>query len=266
MRAAVILLVLLGIAAIDVPAQAAEPTVQISSRNQKIRAILLKPEKPVASVVLLVGGHGQMDIAPNGAIKWGRGNQLIRTRAEYLKQGFAVLVPDIAPDWKGENSKPVSNYRLHARHGADIGALVAYMRTIAEPVVIVGTSRAAVTTGVALLVNEGKNRPDYVALTAPMLMPAENQPSFQKAIQGKADRAQIQMLVVGHKKDECKYTLPESIDAFRNWRGADKLEIVMLDGPQGTGHPCDAQAAHGFIGIDNQVVTTVSEWIKRQKP
>lgn len=245
--------------------QAQEPTVQISSRNQKIRAILLKPEKPVASVILLAGGHGQMDIAPNGAIKWGRGNQLVRTRAAYAKQGFAVLVPDIAPDWKGEKN-PVSGYRWNPRHGADLGALVAYMRTIAEPVVIVGTSRAAVSAGVALLVNEGKDRPDLVALTAPMLMPVQHQPSFQKAIQGNVQKAQIQMLVIGHKKDQCAYTLPESIEAFRKWRGSDKLEVVLLDGPQGTGHPCEAQAAHGFAGIDDQVVQTVSAWIKRQKP
>lgn len=246
-------------------AGAAEPTVEIPSRNQKIRAILLKPDKPVASVILLVGGHGQMDIARDGSIKWGRGNQLVRTRARYLKQGFAVLVPDIAPDWKGEKN-PVSGYRWHRRHGADLGALVAYMRTIAEPVVVVGTSRAAVSAGVMLLVTEGKNRPDFVVLTAPMLMPAENQPSFQKAIQGNVRKAQLPMLIVGHSKDQCAYTLPETIEAFRQWRGGDRLDILMLDGPQGTGHPCEAQAAHGFAGIDDEVVRAVSGWIKRQKP
>jgi len=245
-------------------AHAQEPTVEIASRNQKIRAILLKPEKPVASVILLVGGHGQMDIAPNGAIKWGRGNQLIRTRADYVKQGFAVLVPDIAPDWKGEKN-PVNGYRWNSRHGADIGALVAYMRKIAEPVVLVGTSRAGVTTGVALLVTEGANRPDLVVLTAPMLMPYKNQPSFLKAIQGNKQKAQVPMLVIGHKKDECAFTSPGSIEEFRKWRGGDKLEILMLDGPQGAGHPCEAKAAHGFFGIDEQVVEAVSTWIKARK-
>lgn len=265
MRAGVVLLgFLLGFAA-TLGASAQQPTVEIASRNQKIRAILLKPEKPVASVILLVGGHGQMDIARNGAIKWGAGNQLVRTRVNYLKEGFAVLVPDIAPDWKGPESKPVSGYRWHARQGADIGALVAYMRTIAEPVVLVGTSRAAVTTGVALLANDGKTRPDYVVLTAPMLMPAKNQPSFQQAIQGNVQKAQIEMLLIGHKKDQCEYTLPESIETFRKWRGDEKLDVLMLDGPQGTGHPCEARAAHGFAEIDGQVVKAVSDWIRARK-
>lgn len=266
MRTAVVLLAFIVSLSSSFVANAAEPTVEIPSRNQKIRAILLKPEKPVASVILLVGGHGQMDIAANGAIKWGRGNQLVRTRAEYLKQGFAVLVPDIAPGWKGAESKPVNGYRWHPQHGADLGVLVAYMRTIAEPVVIVGTSRAAVSTGVMLLVTEGKNRPDYVVLTAAMLMPSGNQPSFLKAIQDNKQKAQVPMFLIGHKKDQCAYTLPQSIDAFKAWRGDGKLDILLLDGPQGTGHPCEAQSAHGFISIDDQVVKAVSDWIKRQKP
>jgi hypothetical protein len=245
-------------------ASAAEPTVEVVSRGQKIRAILLKPEKPVASVILLVGGHGKMDIAPDGAIGWGRGNQLIRTRADYLKAGFAVLVPDIAPNWKTPDGV-VQRYRWHPQFGADIGALVAYMRTIAEPVVLVGTSRAAVSTGVALLVTDGKARPDYVVLTAAMLMPAGHHPSFQQAIQGNKAKAQVPMLVIGHKRDRCPQTLAASIDAFKQWRGADKLDTLLLDGPDGTGHACEARSAHGFAGIDDQVVKAVSDWIKSRK-
>ena len=32
--------------------------------------------------------------------------------------------------------------------------------------------------------------------------------------------------------------------------------------PEGKGDPCDAQAAHGFAGVDGEVVSTVSAWIK----
>jgi len=263
MRAVVLLSVLLAGNFFGV-AHAQEPTVQIASRNQRIRAILLKPEKPVASVILLVGGHGQMDIAPGGSMKWGRGNQLVRTRASYVKQGFAVLVPDIAPDWKAEKN-PKWGYRWNVRHGADIGALVAYMRKIAEPVVIVANSRAAVSLGVTLLVTKEKNRPDLAVMTVPMLMPVEEQPSFVKGIQDKPERAQIQMLIVSNKNDVCSFTLPELIADFQKWRGADKLDVVMLEGPQGTGHPCESEAAHGFAGIDDQVVETVSAWIKSRK-
>jgi hypothetical protein len=39
----------------------------------------------------------------------------------------------------------------------------------------------------------------------------------------------------------------------------------MLDGPNGTGDPCEAESAHGFAGIDGQVVATVTGWIKSKK-
>jgi hypothetical protein len=264
LRAVVVVLGFVATVLAGFGANAAEPTVEISSRNQKIRAILLKPEKPVASVILLVGGHGKMDIAPNGAIKWGSGNQLVRTRADYAKQGFAVLVPDIAPDWKTPTGV-VNGYRWHPNIGRDLGAMVAYMRTIAEPVVVVGTSRAAVSAGAMLFVTESKNRPDYLVLTAAMLMPSGNQPNFLRGIQNDKQKAQVPMFLIGHKKDQCEYTLPASIEEFRKWRGGDKLDVLYLDGPQGTGHPCEARAAHGFAEIDDQVVMAVSNWIKRQK-
>jgi hypothetical protein len=86
-----------------------------------------------------------------------------------------------------------------------------------------------------------------------------------KAIQGNKEKAQVPMFVIANKKDSCEYTLPASIDAFKAWRGADKLDTLLLDGPVGSGHPCEAQAAHGFVGIDDQVVKAISDWIKSRK-
>jgi hypothetical protein len=70
--------------------------------------------------------------------------------------------------------------------------------------------------------------------------------------------------VVGHKKDRCRWTLPASVPAFKTWyeKGGRTLDVVILDGPEGSGDPCEARAAHGFAGIDGQVVSTVTGWIK----
>ena len=262
--------VLFGFAGLcaTLPVLAAEPIVEVVSRGQKIRAILLKPEKPVASVILLAGGHGNLQIAPDGAIGWGRRNQVVRTRANYQAAGFAVLVPDIAPDWKapGQKGGVVQGYRFNPVHGGDIGALVEYMRGIAEPVFIVATSRGAVTAGVALLGADGKRKPDGMVLPSPMLVPVEPRvPSFIRAIQGNKAKAQVPMLLVGHRKDTCRWTLPETLEQFRAWRGGGDIEIVFLDGEPGSGDPCQTEAAHGFYGIDQQVVDIVAGWIKRQK-
>jgi hypothetical protein len=253
------LAVLLALAAGHAQAQT-EKVVEIPSRGTKVRALLSVPPNPVASVVLLAGGHGILALSPDGKIGWGAGNQLVRTRAAYAKAGFATIVPDSAPDM-GTPQAPKNGFRWSAEHGRDIGAVVAYMRTIKTPVALVGTSRAAVATGASLAHVTGPGRPDMVVLTAPMLMTHGNQPSFQQAMANNPAKAQLPFFVVGHRKDTCAYTLPASIETFRTWHGG-KLDVTLLDGPEGKGDPCEAQAAHGFAGIDGEVVSTVSAWIK----
>jgi dienelactone hydrolase len=239
-----------------------ETVVEIASRGQKIRAILITPNSPVGSVVLLAGGHGKLDISAEGRIGWGAGNQLVRTRAAYANAGYATLVPDIAPDLKTPGGV-VDGYRYSARHGQDIGALVQYMRGIKAPVVLVGTSRGAVSAGAAVAHSSGPKRPDALVLTAPMLVPiGDNKPNFQMAA-GDPARARLPFLVVGHKKDTCRWTASSTFDRFKQWQGG-KVEVTMLDGPPGSGDPCEAQSAHGFFGIDENVVSTVTQWVKGQ--
>jgi dienelactone hydrolase len=259
---AVALALLTVFAALPAHAQTTE-VVEIPSRGQKVRAIVIKPANPIGSVILLVGGQGVMAISPGGKIGWGAGNQLIRTRTSYAAAGFVTIVPDAAPDM-GTPQSPKNGYRFSPEHGQDLAAVVTYARGIKAPVTIVGTSRGAVSAGILLAQASGPGRPDAMVLTAPMLMTVGNQPSFQKTLNNSPAKAQLPFLVVGHKKDQCEHTAPPTIEAFRQWHGG-KLDIIFLDGPQGTGDPCEAQSAHGFAGIDGTVVSTVTNWIKSRK-
>ncbi|MET0632280.1 MAG: hypothetical protein ABWY92_15595 [Xanthobacteraceae bacterium] len=236
---------------------------EVDSRGQKIRALLLKPENPVGSVILLAGGHGRLDLGADGRIGWGAGNQLVRTRAAYARAGYLTLVPDIAPDLKTATGV-LDRYRYGAPHGRDIGALVQHLRGLKPPVALVATSRGAVSAGAALAHTSGLSRPDAVVLTAAMLVSiGENAPHFRMAIGDDPRRARLPLLVVGHRKDTCRFTHPSTIERFKAWHGG-KVDVVMLDGPAGTGDPCEAASAHGFIGIDDAVVTTVTRWIAMQ--
>jgi hypothetical protein len=258
-----LLATVITIAPAPAPAQTAA-VVDIASRDQKIRALLLQPSTPIGSVILLAGGHGKLDLDPGGKIGWGVGNQLVRTRAAYARAGYATLVPDIAPDLKTKDGV-VRGYRYSAPHGRDIGALVQHLRGIKAPVVLVATSRGAVSAGATLAHTSGAARPDAVVLTAAMLVGVgEKAPHFQMAIGNDPRRARLPVLVVGHKKDACKYTLPSTIDRFKAWHGG-KVDVIMLDGPDGTGDRCEARSAHGFIGIDDEVVAAVTRWIGEQK-
>jgi hypothetical protein len=241
----------------------ADPVLEVDSRGQKIRALVITPEQPVGSVILLAGGHGRLDLGADGRIGWGAGNQLVRTRAAYARAGYLTLVPDIAPDLKTANGV-VDRYRYGAPHARDIGALVQHVRGLKPPVALVATSRGTVSAGAALAHTSGLSRPDAVVLTAAMLVSVgERAPHFRMAIGDDPRPARLPLLVVGHKKDTCRFTHPSTIERFKAWHGG-KVDVVMLDGPAGTGDACEAASAHGFIGIDGEVVATVTGWIAKQ--
>src|SRR5262245_48051101 len=108
--------------------------------GQRMRLLVLKPAGTAeASVILLAGGHGNLRLGKTGSTGWGKGNQLVRTRAAYAQAGFLTAVPDIAPDLKqGEGGVP--RYRWSDTYARDIGALVKHLRGLSAPVYLVRTS------------------------------------------------------------------------------------------------------------------------------
>lgn len=108
----------------NVNAQPSISTVRVGGVN----SVLIKPDKPVASLILLAGGNGEIGVENEGIIKYS-GNQLVRTRMNYAQKGFAVLVPDA---------------------GYNLSALIEYMKNIQKPVTVVGTSRGTQRASVGI--------------------------------------------------------------------------------------------------------------------
>jgi len=245
-----------------------QKVVEIESRGQKIRALLIVPANPAGSVILLAGGHGKLDITPQGAVTELAKNQLVRTRAAYAKVGYAVLVPDIAPDMKTP-SGVAPRYRASEAYAQDLGAAVRYMRGIKNPVVMVGTSRGTLSVADALgHLTEKAARPDAAVLTSGFLGSAASG-GFQvrKLVHDDPARMNLPMLLVHHRKDGCEHTSPANVEPFRAWyeKNGRKLEVIWLDGglpPKSK--PCNALSPHGFYGLDNEVVAKIAGWIKAQ--
>ncbi len=53
---------------------------------------------PKATLVLIPGGHGGLQLFPNGSMKWGENNFLVRTRRLFADQGFTVVIVDAPSD------------------------------------------------------------------------------------------------------------------------------------------------------------------------
>lgn len=245
---------------------AAEAVVDLPTRAGIATRILIdRPGAPVASVILLAGGAGRLDLGRDGTIGRGRGNQLVRTRAAYAAAGFVTATPDIAEDFKrGDDVDPA--YRWSAAHATDLGVLVRHLRAIKAPVFVVGTSRGALSVAALVAREQGAARPDAFVITSGLLMDrGRNVPSVQTHIPTIASTP-LSGLLVGHRQDACRFTPAADMPRFKSLLAASPLvDVVYLDGggpPRG--EPCEARHFHGFEGIDGEVVAVVTSWLKQR--
>ena len=227
------LLMAMSLIAIVPPAQAG--TTQQLVRAGGTTAALLVPAKPRASIILLIGGPGHVEVSEDGSIGRGEGNQLARTREAYAARGFAVLVPD---------------------SGYDLAALVAYMAAIKRPVAVAATSRGTqrAASGIA-----AGARPDRLILTSGFLSSESGDGESVIDILGSPE-VLPPTLVIHHREDGCRKTSPAGVAPFLAWAQG-KARVTWLSGGTSDGDPCQAESHHGFAGIDGQVVSAISGFV-----
>lgn len=86
---------------------------------------LIKPDKPVAAVILFAGGPGALGLKSASSMNWGTGNFLVRTRDMFAAHGLMVAVVDAPSDRaKGVNAI----FRMSDAHAGDIAAVAAYLK------------------------------------------------------------------------------------------------------------------------------------------
>jgi hypothetical protein len=190
-------------------------------------ALLNKPAAPRASLILIPGGHGVLGVRPDGSFSGLAGNQLVRTRKAYLAHGVATLTID---------------------RGVDVAAAVAYMRKVASPVIVAGTSRGTLRVADAL-----PARPNGIVLTAGFLSEVRSRIGSAAALP--------RTLIVHHRLDGCHFTPPSAVAPFKAWGGG-KVSVAWMEGGRDTGNPCQARAYHGFNGLDARVVAVIASFAR----
>ena len=192
------------------------------------RAVLIKPNAPRASVILMPGGDGNIRAGDQGDIHGLTGNQLVRTRHAYAARGLAVLVVD---------------------SGTNLNSAVQYMAAIKRPVTVIGTSMGTVRAAQGIAAGA---RPDALVLTSGFLSPESGGGYNVMSILG-SPAALPRTLVIHHSQDGCRVTLPAGVEPFIKW-SAGRARVTWINGGQATGDPCEAYGHHGFNGQDGQIV------------
>lgn len=223
--------------------------------------LLLTPQYPIASVILLPGGHGDLELNER-LIARGSNNFLIRTREAFGKQGFQVAVIDAPSDRKPAGMR--GGFRQSVEHVVDIEAVANYLKKRENvPVWLIGMSRGAESAvHVALHCRE--------AIAGLVLASAISQ---SKKGGGAVTRMQLEslkipVLIVAHREDACEMTPASGAERIKNaLTQSPRAETLYFEGGSPSrSKPCEALSAHGFFGIEREVVDAVTAFIKSNIP
>jgi len=241
-----------------VHAQTAQKIIDIPTRpGVTQRMIVLSPPDPKAAVILLAGGHGGLQIAENGAMGWGEGNFLVRTRQLFADQGLMVVVIDAPSD---RQSPPfLQGFRQEPEHAADLKAVIAWLRTSAKlPVWLVGTSRGTQSAAYAASELTGPESPDGLVLTSTILTDKHSRPVPAMPLSS----IRIPVLVVHHEQDGCTHCSFADVPALMSkFKAAPRSELITFKGGLNKGDPCGAFAYHGYNGLEREAVQRIAAWI-----
>jgi len=214
-----------------------------------------------ASVVLMTGGNGLLSLDATGTIIDSTGNFLIRSANLFLRHGLNVMMADATP---AHPAGLTFGIRLSATHAAELqGFINAAQNRWGKPVWVVGTSNgsiSAVTAGGFLPALAGVRG---VVLTSPVTnLTLGTQPTFNLY----ASRITVPTLVVWHQEDHCSFSPPAGSAAlFTQIPSADKASRTFERGHSVATDPCGGFSEHGYAGIEEEVVKTISEFIRRDE-
>ena len=202
-----------------------------------------------AAAILFSGGEGDIGIDVDGKYL-GSENFLVRSRKLFSELGVLTITPDTPSDMMS-----IKNQRGSLRYRTDISFLIKEIRKETnKPIWLIGTSRGSTTVGyhAAELDIQG------VVLTA-TVTDGRHDTIWNTDLK----KINVPALVVHHKYDAC-FVSPffGAKDVFNQLTNSSKKHLLVFeDGDIGDDRDCGPTTFHGFLGIEKQVVATISDWM-----
>lgn len=207
-------------------------------------------------IALFPGHPGIMRIAEeDGKPRYDmRGNFLVRSRRHWLDADTLVVVVDAPSDEWLFFSQP---FRETPRYGSDVAALLDEVsrRYAIEDWTFVGTSEGSISAFHAARMNPKLAR--RLILTSSLWGPVREREGLSNA---KWEELSAPLLWVHHEDDPCRFT---SYAEARRYAQKTRSPLVSVrgGGPY-RGDACAAFSAHGYAGLEREVVRTMRSWIK----
>ncbi len=216
---------------------------------------------PKVAAILFAGGNGKLKLWQGNGVQ--SGNFLVRSRQLFADRGVFTVTVDVASD---QRDGGLNDLRDGNDHRMDIAALVRWIRQqTTAPLWLIGTSRG--TVSVAHLASSlPPGSVDGAVFTASVTEPSGRRSA--NVYDADIDRIEIPALIVHHKRDDCSVTPARAVPGFAaKLRNAAKVGTLLFDGGDDPkSGPCQAQSAHGFLGIESKVVDGIVGWMLDNGP
>ena len=219
------------------------------------RVLYDAPPHPRATLVMLPGGSGDVGMRRDGDLRHDD-NFVVRTRADWVARGYAVLIPDTVDraNLRGVRSSPA--------YADLVDGLAAYAHSQARaPVFLLGTSQGtiAATNGAA---HARSGLISGVVLTESVSVPGRL--SRETVFDADPKDVRVPALVVANLEDACDVAPPSMAPriAAAMTRSPNVRVLDVRGGVQQSQKACGSLSPHGLYGIEGQVVGAIAGWLR----
>jgi len=262
MTAVVVFVLLIG--AFNAYADAEQLVLPLETRpGVTVKVLLQTPEGPSKGTILLFpGGSGARHFGTAGSdISLGN-NFLVRSSRLFLQKGYATAIIDAPSDHADGMSDA---FRTSSEHAQDIRKIMDVLsQRSAGPFFLAGTSRGTLSAAyLASVLPQGQ--------VAALVLTA----TIGSVGSLPLDAVSMPVLLVHHIQDDCGASSPADAVALTG-RFVKSKQAVFVEaaggnsgsdggrgkrGRAGSGGPCTAMTHHGFLGIEDRVVTVITDWL-----
>jgi hypothetical protein len=218
------------------------------------RVWYLSPAKPVAAIVMLPGGAGDVGLKSDGDIRNGD-NFVVRTRGVWVRHGYAVVIPDTI-----EHSN-LRGDRSSSEYAAIMVQLADFARSQASvPVFLLGTSQGSIAA-----MNGAAHAPPGL-ISGVILTESVSRigGSGESVFSAAPEQVRVPVLVVANKDDRCDVASPEDAPRIAAaMKNSPDVHIEYVDGGIAKSpSACGSLTPHGYYGIETQVIDMIVQWIE----
>ena len=238
------------------PAAQADAVLDLPPPGAHQRVLYDAPPHPLATIVMLPGGAGDIGLGSDGAIRHAD-NFVVRTRAAWVARGDAVLIPDTVDrtDLRGLRSTP--------RYAGIVEALVDLAHARADaPVFLLGTSQGSI----AAMNGAAHAAPGTLAGLVLTESVSRLGGSGETVFSADPQAVRVPTLVVANRDDRCDVAPPSDAPRIAAALTQARTQILTVAGGiEQTRNPCGSLSPHGYDGIEQPVIDAIDRWMRSQE-